>query len=438
MKRLLVIFVAVILFSERSTAQNDTLFLNVNEAVSLSLRENRNIQISHLEIDMASSGVREARGRLLPRVEASGSYNYNILRPVIFLPPGSPFGEVLQLGADHSFSGTLSGSVPIYSGGIYPGIRLAETNVQLARESDRETRINTVAEVKRNYYNTLLALESVRVMEVTHQNALQNFRQVRQQFDQGVVSEYELVRAEVQLQSVLPSLEQSIDNYQVNMEMLKLSIGLAPGTAMVLTDSLRLERADVELEVSVEDNPSLRRLRYQNVLAEQQVSLAQSAKHPTLSAFANYQMQTQAEHLDITTYDWVNTSITGLQLNIPIFNGLMTNQQIEQARIGKKQIEQQRKMTDDAIKTQVQNQLFLMRQAWNRYQAQQNSVQLAERGLRIARTRYTGGIGTLLELNDAELALTQARLNYLQAIYDYNIAHAEYERLTGRANIDIN
>ncbi|MFN6943705.1 MAG: TolC family protein [Cytophagaceae bacterium] len=433
MCRILLTLVFVCVNSLTLQAQ-DTLHLSLQEAVDLSLSENRNIKISQLEVQRAESSLRESRGNLLPRVEASGNYNHNILRPVIFLPPGSPLGEVLRLGAAHSFNGTLAGSVPIYSGQIFPSIRLAETSLQVSRESLRESKVNTVGDVKVNYYSALLAHESLQVMEVTFRNAEENHQLIRRQYNEGIVSEYELIRSEVQMQSILPSVEQATDNMKLTLDRLKLSIGLSPLQPIVLTDSLMLRRLEEEPEIALEENPSVRTVRYQDVMADQQVTLAQSARHPTLSAFGNYQAQSQAEDFRFGDYNWVNTSIVGLQVSMPIFNGFMTNQRIEQARIGKLQLEHQKVLVEDAVRMQTENQIFLMRQAYSRYMAQQNSVQLAERGLRIAQTRYASGISTLVELNDAELALTQAKLNYLQAIYDYNIAYAEYERLSGTNN----
>jgi outer membrane protein len=408
----------------------------MDEAVRLATDQHRNLRISRLEVLRATAGLREVRGNLLPRLEASGQYNRNILLPVIFLPPGSPFGEVLRIGAANNFIGAFSANVPIYAGALRPGIRAAQAGLGLARESEREARINTISDVKSSYNSALLAQEAYEVMLATLNNAQQNFEQVTQLYQEGQVSEFEQIRSEVQLLAVQPNVEQARDSYALAVESLKLAIGLTAQQVLVLTDSLALIPVEEELQVVIEQNPTLRTLEQQQTVAEHQMAAAQGARYPSLAAFGNYQVQSQAEDFAFRNYQWVNTAIVGLQLTIPIFTGFVNRERVEQARIGRDLVLEQRDQLREVVRVQVQNQIFLMRQAYNRYLTQQASVQLAERALSIARVRYASGIGTLLELNDSELALTQARLNTLQAVFDYNAGVIEYERLTGTAPLE--
>jgi outer membrane protein len=428
-----VFFLVISWFSPALAHGTDTLYLSLDQAVTLATDNHRSLRISRLEVRRATAGLREARGNRLPRLEASGQYNRNILQPVIFLPPGSPFGEVLRLGAKNTYGTTLSASLPLYAGAIMPGIRAARSGLDLAREADREARVNTISEVKRAYNSALLTQEAYEVMLATLNNARQNFEQVTQLYGQGQVSEFEQIRTEVQLQSVMPNVEQARDNYALALESLKLAIGLRGQYALFLTDSLVLVPPDEELQLTIDQNPGLRVLEQQRVVAEHQVAVAQGARHPSVAVFGNYQVQSQADDFDFRNYNWINTAVLGLQFSLPIFTGQINRQRVEQARVGMDLALEQQQQLRDVLRTQVQNQLFLMRQSFNRHQTQRHTVQLAQRAVDIARIRYASGLSTLLELNDAELSLTQTRLNYLQTVFDYNAAFIEYERLTGMA-----
>ena len=125
----------------------------------------------------------------------------------------------------------------------------------------------------------------------------------------------------------------------------------------------------------------------------------------------------------------MSTSQVGVTLSFNLFNGLQTRARVNQAEVDYMQSQEQLSATRDALLTNAQNIRYRLEEAQRRIQSQNRTVEQAEKGYRIATTRYQSGSGTQLEVNDADLALLQARVNRVQAIYDYSVAKADLEYL---------
>lgn len=184
-------------------------------------------------------------------------------------------------------------------------------------------------------------------------------------------------------------------------------------------------------QYSLESNPRLQQLEVQEELRELQIDLQQANFYPSLSAFGNYAYQAQANDFNFNDYFWVNTSSVGLQLSAPIFEGLTRVRQVEQARIDLEQTQIQKEFQHKSLSFQAQNALNRIQRSQRSLQAQEQNIAQAEKGFEIAQVSYNSGVGTLIEINDAELALTQARLNRLEAIYDFLNAMADFNQITG-------
>lgn len=414
-------------------SETDTLSLTQEEAIDLALEQNREITISGYDQEIAERDWNEARGNLLPRLEFSANYNRNLQLPVIFMPEGSPFGDVLDIGSDNAFDANLSLSMPIYQPGLYSGIRAAEKGKDVAREADREKRLEVKANVAQSYNNALIARESKEVLQATLDSARNNLERTRKLFEQGQVSEHEKIRAEVEVENIRPNVQVARDQYTVALNNLKSTIDLDPDVVVEPEDDL--EKMDFEpkedKENLIADNPSIRMLDHQEDMAEERIASERSSFYPSLSAFGNYNYQAEEDDYDFSEYNWVNTSAVGLRLNIPIFSGFTRYQNLQKAEVEASQTRLQRQQTEDVLHIQLNNQKSLIEQAEERISMQENSLDLARRSVEMARANYRAGTSSLLELNDAEIAYKEAQLNYYEAIADYNSSVIEYRQITG-------
>lgn len=183
-----------------------------------------------------------------------------------------------------------------------------------------------------------------------------------------------------------------------------------------------------------ENNPEIKQAEYQVELSRSLVSLELSGHLPALFLTGNLQYQAQANDFNFNQYRWIKTTFVGLQIQIPIFRGFGTQARIDQARISLQQSTERMHFVKQALENELKGTIYKIEQSKKRIEAQKKAMELAELGYKIARKRFESGVGTQLEVSNAEVNLAQAQLNYRQAIYDYLTALSDLERLTGKTN----
>jgi outer membrane protein TolC len=425
-------------FSFALLAQNNTTVLTMADAINLALEKNSELKIAKMEVEKSEQKLREARSGLFPKLDLSGQYQRYIDKPVIFLPPGSPLGRTLVIGSDNSYLGAAQLSMPLFALPLYEGIGLASDALDIAEQNYISVKNKIVGDVKKSFLAVILTRETKDVMQQSLKNAEDNFENIKRLNSAGTLSDYDVLRAEVQVENLKPVVLQMENNYKLSLEALKVAIGLDANQnidvvgEMEFDESYKIPTEAEVIEELIQNNPTLAILEKQVKLNDRNVSLEQAAYFPSLAGFGNYQYQTQANDFKFSDYNWVKTFVLGLQLQIPIFNGFKTQSRVNQAEIGLNQAVEQKRNLTEAIKTQALSVLYRVQQAVKRIEGQNKTVKTAQEGYEIAKRRLENNVGTQLEVNDAELALRQAKLNRLQAIYDFKVAEADLETVLGR------
>lgn len=427
------------MFTALLAAQNSqTNVITLDQAINLALEKNADLKIAMMEVNKSEEKLREARSGLFPKLDVSGQYQRYIDKPVIFLPPGSPLGQTLTIGSDNSYSAVASLSVPLFAWSLYEGIGLASDALNISKESYLSVKNKVVSDVKKAFLSVLLTRETKNVMEQSLKNAEDNFENIKRLNSAGQLSDYDVLRAEVQVENLKPTVLQMQNNYVLSLEALKVAIGLDANQSIDVTGSMEFEEPyqiptqQKVIDELIKNNPQLAILENQVKLSNRNISLEKSAYLPTLAGFGNYQYQAQANDFKFSDYNWVKTFVLGLQLQVPVFNGFKTQARVSQAEIGLNQAEEQKRNLTEALKTQALSVLYRVEQAVKRIEGQNKTVDQATQGYEIAKRRLENNLATQLEVNDAELALRQAKLNRLQAIYDLKVAEADLENVLGR------
>ncbi len=428
------------------SGQSDTVFFDRETAVKAALENNPGMRIALLEKMRTQAKRDEARGNLLPSVSASGSYTRNLKKQVIFFPEEMAvlFGgsTALEVGSDNSYRGALSLALPVYNPVIYANIRAAEIEQTLSDENLRATEIDLTYNVQKAWYDALLAKESLDVIRLSFENARQNLENIQKLYQQGMVAEYDLIRAEVQTENIKPEVLQAENALDISLNFLKILLGVEEDVVIGVRGSL-LESAEKMLsdfsipqaERSLLNNTDYVNLGLQKNLLMQQKQIIKSGNLPSVNAITNYAYITEANDFELANYDWVNTASAGLQINIPLFRGFTSRNQVKQMDISIQQLDLQRDYLKDNLSIELTNILKSMDVAIQKAADAQRNVELAQRGFNIARIRYDSGQGTLLELNDSEVALTRARFNLLMSKHELLTAKIRYDQFIGKNDI---
>ncbi|OJV22233.1 MAG: hypothetical protein BGO30_10990 [Bacteroidetes bacterium 41-46] len=437
MKVLVITFMLLSATALKAAVPADTLRLTVEEALEIALSENLNIKIAGAELERVDYLKQENWYALLPSVGASGQYSNNILKPVFF----SDFfpGGKMEVGSKHSYSIAGTAQVPIFSMALYKNIQLSEIEIRAALESARTTKLDLIQQVKNGFYGVVMMQESLNVLEQSYKNAMESAENIKKMYEQGLASEYDKIRSEVAARNISPTLTQARNGLELAKLQLKILLSLPLSqeidvkgdfdsfSGLMLTYSIEM--------MNVEDNSNLKSLDIQLERLNKSYELIRSQRLPVLAGFANYQMQMQNEEFNFNK-PWANSFAVGLSLQIPIFNKLSISLKEKQTKVGIRQLEFQRQLLKESLTLSAQNSVNEMRRAGAQLSSDKEAVDQAIKGYEISKVRYSTGAGTVLEMNDSEVALTRSRLNYNQTLYDFIKAKNEYEKVIGKENIE--
>ena len=438
-------FLCLLGFSHATFAQQEKdSVLNLDLATALKIAHDNNptIKIAELEIQRVDYSKKEALGNLLPSLSASGQYTNNIMKSVMFMPES--FSQMMggqkymEIGYKNSYTGSISAGLPLVNFSLWEQIKSKQCDIDLILEQARASKIDMTKQVKDAYFAVLLAKNSLKVLERSINNAKETLKSTEAGFEQGVVSEYDLIRAKVQVNNLNPSYIAAKNGLELAILQLKMILSLPQEQEIVFLENLEdfsdriVSVTDAESERAVNNNSELRQLDLNIMSLQHNLKMVNSQHLPSLSAFGQYAYQTQAEDFRFSEYNWVGSAAVGLQLSIPIFNGRTVVNKAKQLKISLQELQLQKQYASDGIDLQIQSAINNMKAAQEQLSVNKDAISQAERGYEIAKVRYQTGSGTILELNDSELSMTQANLNYQQSLYDFLTAQTNLEKVLGR------
>lgn len=438
--------------AQTNSSPSDTLRLTMQEALKLGLEQSTKVQVSVLDIQRSEEERRKSLGGLFPQINLNGSYSNMLKKQRVYFgsddAQSSPMAKFfpedgIEMGQTHSIQGGLQAGMPLVAPQLWASLGLSAKAVDLARERSRGSRVALRAEIRKAYLAALLATEVHETLQASHQAIKQAYEQISLQYDKGLVAEYDKLRMGTQEWNIRTEVFKAQKSVELALMKLKVLMALPIDTPLKLRE--RLEQYASELKVStlssteqtnLSANTLLGELGLQQEQLEQAIKVKKMAFLPTLSANFVYQYSFASDKLRLdNSRRWSPFSTLGLSLSVPLFSGgsrtydlRSSRTQLEQLRLQRQQAERELNLAAQAAKTERNS-------AYAQYIASAEAVKSAERGLVIAQARYRVGESTLVELNDAELALRQARLGCSQAIHSFMAALYSLEELEGQEEV---
>lgn len=415
--------------------------ITLEEAVRVALRANHDLAAARLDVEKAEARVREAWGYAFPRLDVSARYSRALKKSVFFLPDFNDLssGRVMpiEIGSTNAFDMTFTASQVLFNSAVFTGVGTAHVYSKVAREMYRAKEVEVVTGVRKAYYGVLLAAQVAGVARENLKNAEDNLRRVTVLASQGLVAEYDRLRATVGVENLRPEITRAENAATLAVNALRIAMGVPFADSLEVRGDIGFEPVDSTVVAGAQEhvltaNPSLAALRYQVEVNDAFIAVERSSYLPSLAAFGNYELQAQKNDLRMSTRDIITSSLVGVTLSLNIFNGLQTNARVEQAQVDMRKVQEQITGLELQLRTGVESATLQLRRIRQRIGAQEETIRTAERGYAIAAARYGNGSGTQLEVNDARLALAQARLNLAQTHYEYLVASAELDQILGR------
>jgi len=420
--------------------QAATINITLDEAVDLAVRNNREVASARHGIEKAQAQVAEALGNALPTLNLSAVYQRNVQVPVFFIPnfqdPNAGL-QAIRVGLKNQYNVGFQASQILFNSAVFTGIGASRIYEQAASEQANATIAKVITDTKKAFYGALLAREFAGISLASLKNGEENLATIKLLFAEGLVAEFDAIRAEVGVENIRPLVTQANAAYQnaVSALQTQMGVGLADTYTPVGTfDALLPDIPDEELAMAkaLKDNFDLKALELQVQVAGEFVTVARSDYYPTLALYGNWTNQGQSDNFSNVLS--ATSSGVGLNLSMNLFNGMRSTARVEQAKADEQVLRTAVQQARDGIRLQVRAILNNIASARQRIAAQQRTVEQAQRGYDIAQVRYREGAGSLLEISDADLALSRARTNSVQALHDFYAAKADLDRAL--ANID--
>jgi outer membrane protein TolC len=427
-----VLALAVLAMTATGAKAQDTLRISLKEAIQIALSENPTVKVADQEIQLKKEANREVIWGLLPEVSLVGSFNHTIEKQSFAM-----MGQVMRVGTMNNASGGVTASLPVFVPALYQSMKLTKTDVQLALEKARSSRLDMVNQVTKAFYQLLLAQDSYVVLKKSYKQSEDNYNIVVAKFEQGKVSEYDKISADVQMRSLKPTVVSAGNGVNLAMLQLKVLMGMESSIPVAVVGNLKdyemamfTRQAQPQPENIVGGNTTLRQLDLNYDMLQRNLKMKYTNFMPTLALSFQYMYTSMSENWRIFHYKWNPYATVGLSLSIPLFKGGNFSQ-VKQAKLQLKQMDLTRINTERQLKMQAQSYLNNMSASTEQVVSNKEAVLQAEKGRTIAEKRYEVGRGTILELNSSEVALTQAQLTYNQSIYDYLVAKADLDLVMG-------
>ncbi len=465
MKKLAILAVlfGMVFPSSRVSAQEESAptVLTLEDAIRIALSENIAIRVADKDIERAEYARKGSYASLFPQVDGSGSYSRTIKKQVMYMDfdmgammggggkeeesgaetkaggGGASKGGGIEVGRWNTFSTGIQASMPLVNAQLWKSIKISGQDVELAVERARSSRLETVTQVKQAFYGVLLAKEAFKVYKEVYENALDNFQQTEKKYNVDKASELEYQRAKSTVQNAIPNVYDAENGVVLGLWQLKAVMGIdldedIDVAGSLMDYSLTMFRDIHENDdVTLERNSSLRQLAIQAEELANTIKMQQYASLPSLALTFSYSINAMTNDFVFKEFNWSPYSAAGLSLSIPIFAGGRRSNAVKQARNQHEQLVLQTENTERQLRVAIRQYLNQMETAMKNFDAAGAGVETARKAYDIAAKSYNLGRSTITELNDAQLALTQAQLAQSQAVYNFIVAKANLEQTLG-------
>ena len=404
--------------------------LTLDQALEVALSESNTIKIADMTIEKSGYAKKGSYASLYPNISANGSYQRTLKKQVMVMDMGGEPMEI-KVGQDNNINTGVTASMPLVNAQLWQSLKLSALDVEMAVEQARSSKVSLISQVKQAFYGALLAQESLELMQQIYDNAEKNYERTLQRYNVGKASEQEMLRAKVNLMNAEPSVSSAENVVTLSKWQLKALMGINLETeidVMGNLDEYASELLLMDTPTDLRDNSTLQQFGIQLKQLDATLKMQKYQYIPTLAASIGYNYMAMGNN----KLSWHPNSTASLSLSIPIFDGFSKHFNIKQTQKAIDMMNLQKEDTERNLRIAMKNYTDQMELCLKNFDAAKNTVDLAQKSYQITEKMYETGKVTLVELNDAQLALTQSQLTIYQAIHDYMVAKASLDELLGK------
>ncbi len=432
----------IILLGFNSWAQ-DANAMTLQQCIDYALQNNELGKIASLEKELAAKEVKKTIGTGLPQVEFNSGVNYNYQVQQSFvdvsnfdpsLPPGTE--APIAFGQDYDANFALSLKQLIFDGSFFVGLEASKTYQELSSKEHIKTQIDIVESVSKAYYSVLINEERLELVQKNFQRLDTLLRETKAMNQGGFVEKIDVDRVQVNYNNLKVELDRLTQITDLSSKLLKFQMGMSLSEPITLSETL----ADLSPEKTLGVNDfvydsriEFSQLNTNEALVGLDMKNNKAQYLPKLYAQLNYGANTAAANFDriMQSDRWFSFGTVGVTLNIPIFNGFIKQTSIQQNKIQMQQIAARKEMLMKNIDLEIEQSGITLNSSIDALEVQKQNMQLADDIYRITQIKYREGVGSNLEVMEADAALKEAQTNYFGSLYDAVIAQIELKKALG-------
>ncbi len=438
--------------------------LTLDEAIKIAVANNPQVNRALLSVDDANELVKIAYSEIYPDISSSINYTRNIEIPVSFLPAeifgGTP-GTLIPVafGTDNNWQGGFTVSQTLFRGETIVGLSSATVFKTVQDENLRATTQQIITQTRIAYYQVLAALEQLRLQEIQIERLEQNLKENEAREEAGLVDSYATLSLRVQLSNQRPQQIEAAYAVDEAYRVLKISLGLplelefevkgdlnsydilsegsngAANDHIIEIDQMNpysYQKNDSDTDGLYINRGDLRVLDATLDLREKELTAVKSRFLPTLSA--TYNLQWSSAEPDAPTFfeNAVRFQTLGLNLSLPLFQGFKRVADVERVKIQQKDLQEQRRAAILNAQNEIVSASEDLNRAFETAEGRKIALEQANEGYDRAQKRLENGLGSQLEVTDAEVQVRQAEVNYALMVFEYLTAKAQYDLATGK------
>ncbi len=412
--------------------------ISLQECLKLAIENSPRLKINALEQHKLHYRYKETVGAGLPHINFTGSFDDYVSLPTQLIPGeffGKP-GELIpvQFGTTYNLAGALDASQIIYNQTYLVGMRMARLAMEQNRLESERVRTEVVFEVAQSYYTAQITLKQVRNLEENLKKLVKAEQIARSQYENGLIRKVDLDRIVVNELNTQTAIDRLQVMYEQQLNMQRYFMGLDLDQPIVFSDTVVSAGINLNMANDLSGHIDIRMLEKQKQLATANIKMDQSKYLPSVNLIAsmNYLNQSNTYYFFGKSTDWFNTSLLGLRLSVPVFNGFQKRNKVNQSKIELDQLHVSEDNVIRVLSVTSKDAANRLNNAIKDELRQRENMKLAERVYSISQEQYQKGVISLTDLLNAETGLSDSQTNHSLALVQMKIAELEYLKANGR------
>jgi outer membrane protein len=420
---------------------------SLQEAIDFALDNNINLKNSQESVTASEARVKEIVGMGLPQINASGSVIDNYIIPTSFIPaiifdPNAAAGDLVgvKFGTQYTGNASINLQQMIFNGSYIVGLKASKTYTELSRKDLIKTQTDVVEAIKKAYYAVLVNKERTELVQRNFQRLDSLLKETKALYENGFAEKIDVNRVQVQYNNITNLKNNASIGLEVSYNILKFQMGLPIAEPITLTDRLETMEFKV-LESDFKDNFQYsNRIEYNLLqvnksLVELDIKNTKSQYLPNLDLIGSYGASygtSSFENMFQFGANWRTLGTIGITASLPIFDGLQKSRIIQQKKTQLNQIENNLQLTKNQIDLEQDQASKTFETYVRTFQTQRENMLLSKEVYDVTVIKYQQGVGSNLEVIDADASYKEAQTNYYAALYDALIASVELEKAYGK------